>query len=212
MEEKLTELLTVGEDGVGCTGDGGSASLGTSDLVAGDDERSSSGKRDIDRAVAATLVAPGGDAALHGVLVAIDEQRLDGSCNRNAAVIVGVAETREETVDSAQDTSDSLVEDRGKSGEVGERQDTRALDGGGECRQACGVGVCSGYDRGGGGGGHFGRSNGGAGYVDAEKAIAVGNADIQVADLEAEERRGSCGHAAGNGEEGRGLHYCGGEC
>lgn len=198
MGGKLTDLLTVGEDGISCARDGGRAGLGASDLVAGDGEGSSSRKRDFSRSVAATLVAPGGDAALHGIIVTIDEQGLDGSGNGDAAVELGVADTREKTVDGAQDTREGLVEDRGQSGKVGERQETRALDRGGECRQAGGIGVCSGYDRRGGGGGRFGRSSGGAGDVDVDQAIAIGNTDVQVADLEAEERRGSCGHAAGN--------------
>jgi hypothetical protein len=54
----LTNLLAVGEDGVGSSRNGGGARLCAGELVASDDEGSGSRKRDISRAVAATLSAP----------------------------------------------------------------------------------------------------------------------------------------------------------
>jgi hypothetical protein len=88
---ELTKLPAVGEDSVGSTRNGGRARLGASELVASDDEGSGSRKRDIGRAVAATLIAPSGNTAAHRVLVTIDKQGLNGSSDGDSALEVEAA-------------------------------------------------------------------------------------------------------------------------
>jgi len=92
---KLTDLLSIGENGTGNTRNGSGARLVARDLVASNDEGGGSCKlRDLGRTVAAALSAPCRDGVVHGVLVAIDEQVLEGACDSDGALVVGAADSR----------------------------------------------------------------------------------------------------------------------